>query len=339
MPAFVANLPAMKKSREDMMGIAKPAVTLAFAMVAATAAMAQTPATSPVRLLVGVPAGGVLDPYARIVSEHMEKTLGKTMIIENKPGANGNLSALTVLDAPADGHAIWIGTQSMTEINPSAYSKLRWSMKDFVPVIKGVSAPLVLVTHPSVPAKTLPELIDYLKKNPGKLGYASFNPGTPSHFLGFQMNERFGLDLAHIPYKGSGQQTNDLVAGHALMGFSQLGSTIPHIAAGRLNAIAVTSTERSRFLPNVPTMAELGHPEFSTTIWFGMLLKAGTPQAIVDAYVNAAKAAHTDPGVKKKLETLGFDVPAQTGPQVAADIAAQTERWARLIKASGFKAD
>jgi tripartite-type tricarboxylate transporter receptor subunit TctC len=315
------------------------AMTLALAMIAGTTATAQTSTTSPVRVIVGVPAGGVLDPYARIVSEHMEKTLGRPMIIENKPGANGNLSALTVLDAPADGQAIWIGTQSMTEINPSAYSNLRWSMKDFVPLIKGVSAPLVLVTHPSVPAKTLPELIDYIKKNPGKLGYASFSPGTPSHFLGFQMNEKFGLDLTHIPYKGSGQQTTDLVAGHALMGFSQLGSTIPHIKAGKLNAIAVTGAERSRFLPDVPTMAELGHKDFTTTIWFGMLLKAGTPPAIVDAYVSAAKTAHNDADVKKKLETLGFDVPAQTGPQVAADIAAQTERWARLIKASGFKAD
>ena len=311
----------------------------------ASTATAQTAAAQPIRVVVGVPAGGVLDPYARIASEHMEKTLGRPMIIENKPGANGNLSALTAVDAPADGQLIWIGTwlwvgtQAMTEINPSAYSKLRWSMKDFVPVIRGVSAPLVLVTHPSVPAKTLPELIDYLKKNPGKLGYASFSPGTPSHFLGFQMNEKFGLDLAHIPYKGSGQQTTDLVAGHALMGFSQLGSTIPHIASGKLNAIAVTGPERSRFLPNVPTMAELGHPDFTTMIWFGMFLKAGTPQAIVDAYVKAAKAAHTDPDVKKKLEALGFDVPAQTGPEVAAEIAAQTERWAKLIKASGFRAD
>lgn len=300
-------------------------------------AVAQSAAT--VRVVVGVPAGGVLDPYARIVSEYMEKMLGKTMIIENKPGANGNLSAMTVLAAPADGQTVWIGTQSMTEINPSAYSKLRWSMKDFVPIIKGVSAPLVLVAHPSVPAKTLAELVDYAKKNPGKLGYASFSPGTPSHFLGFQLNERFGLDLAHVPYKNSGQQTNDLVAGHALLGFTQLGTAVPQITAGRLNAIAVTGAERSRFLPNVPTLAEVGYPEFTTTIWFGMFLKAGTPAPVLDAYIKAAKAAHSDAAVKNKLETLGFDVLAQTGPQVAADIASQAERWARLVKATGFKAD
>jgi len=304
-----------------------------------SAAVAQTTTSTPIRVVVGVPAGGVLDPYARIVSERMEKALGRIMVIDNKPGANGNLSALAVLDAPADGSAIWIGTQSMTEINPAAYSALRWSMKDFVPIIKGVSAPLVLVTHPSIPAKTVQELIDYLKKNPGKHGYASFSPGTPSHFLGFQLNERFGLDLAHIPYKSSGQQITDMVAGHALIGFSQLGTTIPHIASGKLNAIAVTGPKRSRFLPGVPTMAELGHPDFTATIWFGMFLPSRVSPTVLKAYLDAAKVAHTDPQVKEKLETLGFDVMAEIGPQVAADIAAQSERWAKLVKATGFKAD
>jgi len=315
----------------------KGILALAVIAVGDRSVTAQTP--SPVRVIVGVPAGGVVDPYARIVSQKMEKTLGNTMIIENKPGANGNFAANAVVDAPADGQTVWIGTQSMTEINPSAYSKLRWSMKDFVPIIKGVEAPLVLVTHPSLPVKSFAELIAYVKKNPGKLGYASFSPGTPSHFLGFQLNERFGLDLTHIPYKGSGPQTTDLIAGHALLGFSQLGTAVPNIKAGRLNAIAVTSKERSRSLPDVPTFAELGYPDLSATIWFGMFVRAGTPAPIVAAYVAAAKSAHADPEVKQKLETLGFDVPGQTGPQVAADIKTQTERWARIIKATGFKAD
>ena len=303
-----------------------------------SAATAQRLPAGPVRVIVGVPAGGVVDPYARLVSEHMAATLGKTIIVENKPGANGNIAAQFVVDAPADGTLIWLGTQSMTEINPSAYAKLRWSMKDFIPVIKGVEAPLVLVTHPSIPARTLPELVAYLKSNP-KVGYASFSPGTPSHFLGFQMNERFGLDMAHVPYRGSGAQINDMVAGHALMGFSQLGSTAQHIAAGKLNAIAVTGAERSAFLPEVPTLRELGHADFTTTIWFGLLLRTGTPEPIVTAYVDAAKAAHADPGVRDALQKMGFHVTAQTGPQVLTDILAQGERWARLIKATGFTAD
>ncbi len=314
---------------------------LAFAIVGALGGTvaAQDYPTKPVRIIVPSAPGGSADFGARSISNVLSDALKQPFVVENRPGAGTVQGSDYVAKSPADGYTLLLASSAHTTnetLVPDVPFKL---MKDFVPVIKGVAAPLVLVTHPSVPAKTLTELVAYVKKNPGKLGYASFNPGTPSHFLGFQMNERFGLDLAHIPYKGSGQQTNDLVAGHALLGFSQLGSTLPHIAAGRLNAIAVTSHERSRFLPDVPTLAELGHPEFTTTIWFGMFLRAGTPAPVVDAYVKAARAAHTDPEVRKRLETLGFDVPAQTGPQVAADIATQTARWARLIKATGFKAD
>lgn len=312
-------------------------LAIAVALTGATAAAAQTSPTAPVRVVVGVPAGGVLDPYARIVSEHMEKTLGRVMVIENKPGANGNLSALTVLDAPADGSAIWIGTQSMTEINPTAYSKLRWSMKDFVPIIKGVAAPLVLVTHPSVPAKTFPELIDYLKKNPGKLGYASFNPGTPSHFLGFQLNERFGLDLAHIPYKGSGQQSTDLVAGHALLGFSQLGSTMPHIASGKLNAIAVTGPERSRFLPDVPTFAELGY-KIDFRGFVGLAAPAKTPKPVIDYLNKQVNAVVQTDLFKKRMGELGMSVPSaadNTPEKYEAYLRAEIVKQGQVAKLMG----
>lgn len=300
---------------------------------------AQTSSPGVVRIIVGVASGGVVDPYARTAAEHMAKTLGTTIIVENRPGANGNIAAQAVVDAPANGSLIWLGTQSMTEINPAAYSRLRWSMKDFVPIIKGVEAPLVLVTHPSAPAGTLTALVEHLKSRTDKPGYASFSPGTPSHFLGFQMNERFGLEMAHIPYRGSAPQVTDLLAGHALLGFSQLGSTLEHIRAGRLKAIAVTSDQRSPFLPDVPTFKELGHPDFTTTVWFGMFLRAGTPEPVVAAYVDAAKKAHADPDVRSKLENMGLRVVAETGPQVAQDIETQRIRWARLIAATGFKAD
>jgi tripartite-type tricarboxylate transporter receptor subunit TctC len=193
------------------------------------------------------------------------------------------------------------------------------------------------VTHPTISAKTLSELIAYVKSNPGKLSYASFSPGTPSHFLGVQMNDRFGLDMAHVPYRGSGPQTNDLIAGHALIGFGQLGSVKSHIASGKLNAIAITSPQRSRFLTDVPTFAELGYPEFTTTVWFGLFLRAGTPAPIIKAYTDAAIAAHKDPEVKSKLEATGFDVIAEMGPQVAESIRQQTERWRKLIEGTGFQ--
>ena len=160
-----------------------------------------------VKIIVGSAPGGILDPYARIVGENMSKTLGRTMIVENKPGASGTIATQFVVDQPADGAIVWVGTQAFTEINPSAYKNLRWTIDDFIPIVKGVEAPLILAVHPSVPAKNLNELVAWIKANPGKLGYASYSPGTPSAFLGHQLNKRFGLDLTHIVYRGSGPQT------------------------------------------------------------------------------------------------------------------------------------
>lgn len=302
-------------------------------------ALAQEPPQL-IKIMVGSVAGGILDPYARIVGEHMSKTLGRTIIVENKPGANGTIAAQFVVDQPADGTWLWVGTQAMTEINPSAYKNLRWGIDDFIPIVKGVEAPLVFAVHPSVPAKTLEEWVTWVKANPGKLGYASFSPGTPSAFLGHQLNKRFGLDLAHIVYKGSGPQTQDMVAGHSLMGFMQLGNAIPHIKAGKLVPIAVTSAKRSRFLPDVPTFAELGYEDFTATVWFGLLTKKGTPEPIVKAYIAAAEKAHSDPDVRSKFENQGMEAVGITGPEtLTADIKTQIERWRKIVDETGFKAD
>jgi tripartite-type tricarboxylate transporter receptor subunit TctC len=300
---------------------------------------AQLNPSQPIRLIVPAAPGGAIEPYARLISEHMAKTLGRVIIIENRPGANGNIAAQLALDAPADGNLMLVGTQSMTEINPSAYDGLKWSLDDFIPLIRGVVAPLVLVTHADVPAKTFAELVEWIKRNPGKLSYSSYTAGTPSHFLGFQLNQRFGLDLAHVPYRGSGPQTTDLVAGHSLLGFSQMQSVLPHIAAGKLNAIAVTGAARSRFLPDVPTFAEVGHSEFTTNIWFGLMVRARTSPAVVTKLLDGAKSAHDDPDVRAKLEAQGFDISGEFGPELASEIKGQIERWARLIEASGFKAE
>jgi len=302
-------------------------------------ALAQTASSPPIRVLVPVAAGSAVDPYARMVSEHMAKRLGRIIIVEHRPGGNGNLAYQYTAGEPANGNLIQVATQSSTEINPSAFSNPRWSLNDFIPLVRGVTAPLVLVANPTVPAKTLPELVAWIKKNPGKLSYSSFTAGTPSHFLGFQLNERFGLDLAHVPSRNSGAQATDLIAGHVLFGFGQVQTTLPHVEAGKLNAIAITSPVRSRHLPNVPTFAELGHPEFTAHIWFGLMLRAGTPPETVSNLLNAAKAAHADPAVRAPLEAQGYDVSGETGPTFAADIRAQTERWARLVKAAGFKVD
>ena len=310
--------------------------TVLLSPLANTNASAQT---GTIRFIVGLSPGGAVDPYARIISEHMAKTLGQTIIIENKPGASGNISAQFMVESPANGTLIWVGTQALTEINPSAFSNQRWSIDDFVPLIKGVEAPLVFVAHPSVPANSLAEFLAWAKANRGKLNYSSYTAGTPSHFLGYQLNEKFDLDLTHVPYRGSALQVTGLIAGHSLFGFAQVNSSLPQVRTGKLKALAVTGPTRDRSMPDVPTFNELGYPEFTTKVWFGLLVKTGTPAAAIARLTEAARLAHADPAVKEKLEAQGYEVAGETGPQLMPNIKAQIVRWGRLIKASGFSAE
>lgn len=196
---------------------------LAGLCMAGGAAMAQTWPTRPVTIMVGVPAGGALDPFARALADQLNKTTGGTFIVDNRPGANGNLSAEMALKA-TDGNTLWIGTQSMMTINPAAFAQLRWKPSDFVPVLKAVEAPLVLVTNPSVKAKNFAELAQWIKDPANKASYASFSPGTPSHFLGYQLNEKLKAKMVHIPYKGSAPQITDILGGQVPFGFTQLAS-------------------------------------------------------------------------------------------------------------------
>jgi tripartite-type tricarboxylate transporter receptor subunit TctC len=301
--------------------------------------LAQTNLSRPIRLLVPLAPGGATDPYARLIADHMARTLGRVIIVEHKPGGGGSVGTQFVAREPADGNLILLTTQAITEIGPSTFSDAKWSLGDFIPLIRGVQAPLVLVANRRVPARTLDELVAWIRQNPGKLTYSSYSAGSPSHFLGFQLNERFGLDLVHVPAKGSGYQVTDLIAGHVLFGFAQVQSSLPMIREGKLNAIAVTSGARSRFLPEIASFAEVGHGEFTTNVWYGLMLRAGTPPDVAANLLNAAKVAHADAAVRAKFDALGYDISGETGPGFAADIRAQAERWARLVKASGFKAD
>jgi tripartite-type tricarboxylate transporter receptor subunit TctC len=287
-------------------------------------------------MLIPLAPGGAVDIYAKLIADHMAKTLHRTVVIEHKPGGSGNVGMQYAAHEPADGNLILVATQGMTEINPIAYADTKWSLADFIPLIRGVQAPLVLAANPAIPAKTLEELIAWTRKYRGKLGYSSYGAGRSSHFLGFLFNQRFGLDLAHLPSKGGSVQAAELVANHTLFGFAQLQPTLSLIMEKKLSAIAVTSPERWRFLPDVPSFAELGQPDFTANVWFGLMLRSGTPQAMVDAVLAAAQAAHADSDVRAKLEARGFEVSGQTGPAFAAEIRSQAARWARLVAGSGF---
>jgi tripartite-type tricarboxylate transporter receptor subunit TctC len=309
------------------------------AAAAASPALAQLASGRPARLIIPLAAGGATDPYARLIADHMARTLQRPVIVEHKPGGSGIVGSQFVVDQPADGNLMLLATQATTEIIPHVQRAMKWSLDDFIPLIRGVTSPLVLVANPTVPAKTFAELLAWIKQNPGKLSYSSYLAGTPSHFLGYQMNERFGLDLLHVPSKGSGFQMTDMIAGHVLFGFAQTQSSLPFLREGKLRAIAITDDPRSRHMPDVPTFAELGYPEFTARVWFGLFLRAGTPAPVVESLLTAAKAAHADADVRAKLDAQGLDMSGQTGREFAEDIRKQSERWARLIRASGYKAD
>jgi tripartite-type tricarboxylate transporter receptor subunit TctC len=318
------------------------AAVFALAFSAAISSVLAQPAvwpSKPVTLVVGTPAGGAIDAYARTLGDQLARHTGGTFLVENRAGAGGNLSAEHVLKSPADGHTIWVTTHAMYTINPSAYQALRWKQSDFKPIAKGVESPLLLVVHPSVPARTLPELASWLLANPAKAAYASFSPGTPSHFLGFQLNERLKLNMVHIPYKGSAPQLNDLIGGQVLLGFTQIQGAMQQVQAGKLHAIAITSAERSRHLPQVPTLAELGFRDLSLNVWFGLAAPAATPAAVIDAVTAAVMKAQTETEFRTKLQAQGFDVPRESGAAFEATIASDTARWARVVQATGFKAN
>jgi tripartite-type tricarboxylate transporter receptor subunit TctC len=308
-------------------------------LIAAIGAEALAQSAGPIRLVVGAPAGGSIDTYSRIIADHMSGTLGRPVIIEIKAGANGNIAAQWVLDAPADGSVVWVGAQSMLEINPSTYKSLRWKRSDFIPVIKGIETPLVLVTHPSVPAKSFEEWVNWAKANRGKLSYANYGPGTISHFLGYQLDERFELQFTQVPYRGNAPQMVDLLAGHALFGFTQLQSAVEPARAGTLRALVASGPKRSPLLPEVPTLADVGLGDLTASAWFGLLVKSGTPADVVKRLEAAAIAAHADPAVKAKLAAQGFEVSGLTGAAFKDSIELQFERWAKIVKATGFSAE
>src|SRR5258708_24117916 len=230
-----------------------------------------------IRVIIGTAPGGAIDRYARMIAEHMSRTLGQPIIVENKPGASGTLAAEYIANAPADGTILWLGTQAFTEINPNAFPNARWSVDPFRPIIRGVEAPLAFIVNPSVPAATFGEFITCAKANRGKLSYSSYQAGTPSHFLGFHINAEVHLDLTHVPYRGSGLQVTGLLGGHSLFGFAQVNSSLPHVRSGKLKALATTGPTRDRSMPQGPPFARLGFPEFTAKVLFGLRVQERVP--------------------------------------------------------------
>lgn len=308
----------------------------------ASLSLAQAPYPGkPIRIVVPFPAGGTTDILARAVAAKLTETTGQPAVVDNRPGAGGNIGAELVAKAAPDGYTFLMGTVGTHAINPSLYAKMPYDhVKDFAPVILVAGVPNVLVVNPSLPVNSVQELIAYIKANPGKVNFASSGAGTSIHLSGELFKTMTGVAITHVPYKGSAPALQDLVGGQVQIMFDNLPSSLALIKGGKLKALAVTSLERSSALPDVPTMAESGLPGFEATSWFGLLAPAGTPkEAIAKINGEVAKWLAT-PEAKEKLASQGAIAASGLSPEdFQKHIASETTKWAKVVKESGAKVD
>ena len=319
------------------------AMALVFSGLMATASMgAHAQGNYPdktVRIVVGFSAGGTTDVVARILAKELTEELGQSFVVENKPGAGSNIGVESVVRAPADGYTLLMMAVT-SAINQTLYPKLRFDItKDLTPIALAAKVPNVLVVNPGVPANTVQELIDYAKKNPGKLNFASSGSGTSIHMAGELFKLETKLDVAHIPYKGSSPAVTDLIGGQVQFMFDNMPSAWPHVQAGKLRALAVTTPTRSPTAPNVPTMQESGFKGFDVSSWFGLMAPAGTPAPIIDKLNAAVLKALAKPDVQKKMQDLGAEPQKTTPAEFGAFIKKEVETWGPVVKASGAKVD
>ena len=303
-------------------------------------ALAQNFPTKPITIIVPFSAGGTTDILARIVGQGLTTELGQSVVVDNKPGAGGNIGGSLAAKAAADGYTLFMGTVGTHAINQSLYKKMPFDpVKDFAPLSRVATVPNLLVAHPSQPFKTVKEMIAYAKANPGKITYGSPGSGASPHVSGELFKSMTGTDLLHIPYKGSAPAMTDLLGGQTSVMFDNMPSAIQHVRSGKLRPIAVTTAKRSPELPDVPTIAEAGVPGYEATSWFGMFAPAGTPKPVLDKLHAALIKVLNQADVKKKIAEQGGDVVAETPDQFAAFIQAESVKWGKVVKESGATAD
>ena len=306
---------------------------------------AQTPHTpfpsKPIVLVVPFSPGGPTDAMARTLANAIKPQLGQPMLVDNKPGAGGNIGADYVARAEADGHTLLFGTSGPLAINVSLYNKINYDpIKSFAPIIQVGHLPNVLVVHPSVPAKNVQELIAYAKANPGKLSFASSGSGASSHLAGVLFNMRAGTDIQHIPYKGTGPALNDLLGGQVTMAFTDVLTALPHVKSGKLRLLGVTSAKRSQATPDTPTLMEQGVKDFDVSVFFGIVAPAGTPPDTLARLNTALVQILQQPDVKKNLAAQGLEpAPNNTPEQLTHFMRSEIDKWREVIKVSGAKAD
>jgi tripartite-type tricarboxylate transporter receptor subunit TctC len=314
-------------------------VSAAAVAITGSGAYAENYPSKPVRLIVPFPAASATDVLARAIGQRLSEKWGQPVIVENKPGAGGNLGTEIAAKAPADGYTILMGTVANT-ISSSLYKKLSYDfVKDFTPVTLVATTPLVLVANPAFPANSVKEVIAYANAKPSQVNFGSGGIGTSNHLAGEMFKSMTGINMLHVPYKGTPAAQSDLLSGQVSLMFDNIVAVMPHIKSGRMKAIAVTTSKRVSALPNVPTVAESGVPGFDAVSWIGVLVPTGTPKKIVDKLNKDFVAVIDMPVVKENLSSSGAELSGSTPEQLAEHIRKETEKWAKAVKASGATAD
>ncbi len=317
----------------------KKFVTFLATALIATAALAQDYPNRPIKVVVPFSPGGAVDGPMRAIAEQLGKRLKQQVIIENKPGAGATIGAEMVAKSPADGYTLLLASQTVT-ISASLYTKLSFNpIDDFVGISLLGREPGVLVVHPSVPVNNVAELTAYVKARPGEVNYSSSGNGSGQHLFMAMFASMADIKPVHVPYKGSGQATTDLLAGTVQMSIPGTQAMLKHIAAGKLKPLATTGVTRSPQLPNVPTLAESGLKDYSAYVWMGLLAPKGTPQAIVDQLQRELKATLATPEVTAFMNTAGIEMVGSTPAQMDAYFREERDRWARIVKQVGAKID
>jgi tripartite-type tricarboxylate transporter receptor subunit TctC len=307
-------------------------------VLSAGLARGQSYPSRPVRLVVGFPPGGTTDIVARVLGQWLSERLSAPFVIENRPGAGTNVATETVVRAPADGHTLLVVTPA-NAINTSFYDKLDFDFeRDMTPVASLIRSPYVLEVFPDFPAKTVSELIAYAKANPGKIDVASFGTGTASHLSAEMFKMVAGVQMQHVPYKGSAPMVTDLLGGQVQVAFDNLPASIEHIKAGRLRALAVTTAKRSETMPDVPTLGEF-LPGYETSSWLAIGAPSKTPNEVVVTLNREINAGLIDPKVKAKLADLGATVLPGSPVDSARLIADETEKWRKVVSFAGLKSN
>ena len=317
------------------MKLAAPLAALLSGLLLATAAHAQPYPSRAIRLVLPFSAGGLVDVPGRIIAQKLSQALGQPVVVENKPGAGSSIGADFVAKSKPDGYTLMI-TSTTHVISANLYKNLPYdSLRDFAPVMKIAEGPYVLVVHPSLAVNNVAELIALAKAQPGRIDYASSGNGSSQHLVGALFCAMAGVDLTHVPYKGSGQATQDLVGGQVKVGFVGTPIALPHLKARRLHALAVSTTKRSPEMPEVPALAEAGLPGYEATIWMGLFAPAGTPREILGKLYSEIGRVLSAPEAKASIGATGVEVTLSPAEEFAAFVRAEHDKWGKVVRDTG----